>query len=324
MTRRLFIAGLSALLVFVLVVGTALAATWEFKFPTTTRDIGGVGGTTLPVLLDYGAQPLVDAGYIAATGLDTNMQLGITDLEYMLTTTQVATVIPNLPANGLVTTNLYTGYDPIRTNFPVIPGENGLVGIEDDAALELVNNFEVEFDGYIDTTETSVPLVYKPGGFLTEVSAAGTITAGIINVDSYDVTPGVFGAWTDVNVSVYIPEGTSGVIIEVDSTNAVKETGFRKNGSTDARVYDGEHSWIMIGVDSSGIFEAYLEDNNVFLYIRGYTDDNWVFNTNAVDISVGAFLAWTDIDVSAITSSDATGVIVEVVNVNAGVNKDTG
>jgi hypothetical protein len=74
------------------------------------------------------------------------------------------------------------------------------------------------------------------------------------------------------------------------------------------------HNWAMIGLDSSFIFEAYIEDATVVIYLVGYTDDSWTFKTNAVDVSLGAFGAWTDIDVTASTSADTVGVVLEIEN----------
>jgi len=310
--RRL-LSALTIALIFVLVFSISVLAAWEFYFPTTVLNTDDYARTNYATLLDYGGQGFVDSGKILATGLDTNMQIGSTDIPFMITTTQVATVIPNLPLSGQETCSLYTGYTPNQTNFPVIVGEGGRVEYYDNAALEPGVNFEIEFDGYVDTAKAHHPLVYKPGAILVDVSAAGTITAGAINADSYDVTPIAFAAWTDVDVTNYVPDRATGVVVEIDTGGNPRQTGVRKNGSTDDRRTDTRHYWAMIGLDDSEIFEVYLEDNTCNIYLRAFTDENWVFNTNADDISLGAALAWTDIDIST-EAPDAVGAIVEIVN----------
>lgn len=315
---RRFIRALCIAILGVWVFAVAVFAAWEYSFPTTVVDTSLASRTYYPVLFGYGGTPLVNAGKIAATGLDTNMQIGSTNIEYMMSTTEVTTVIPNLPNGGQATCELYTGYTPNQTNFPVIVGENGRFETADVAAIELGANFEIEFDSYVDTSKVHHPLIYKQGAFLVDVSAAGTITAGCINADSYDVTPLVFAAWTDVDVSNYVPDGATGVVVEIDTANNNKATGVRKNGSTDDRRTDTEHYWAMIGLDDSEIFEVYLEDNTCHIYLRAYTDDNWTYKTDAVDISLGAIGAWTDIDLTASTEDGAVAAIVEVVNTDVG------
>lgn len=316
---RRFAKALSFALAMSLVVATVAMAAYEFQFPTMAQDTSGNARTYYPVLLGYNGQAFVDSGKIAATGLDTNMQVGTTDVEYTITTTQVAAVVPSLPASGMVTVDFYTGYTPNQTNLSVLVGDNGRFETADNAAVELGQNFEIEFDGYVDTSKVHYPLVYKPGAILVDISAAGTITAGCINADSYDVTPGVFAAWTDVDVSAYVPDGASGVVVEIDTANNTKQIGLRKNGSTDDRKMVTEHFWAMIGLDDSEIFEVYLDDNTCHVYLRAYTDDNWVYNTDADDVSLAGALAWTDVDLTAYTEDGAIAAIIEVVNTD-GVN----
>ncbi|MCI0902547.1 MAG: hypothetical protein J4N75_03520 [Chloroflexi bacterium] len=49
---------------------------------------------------------------------------------------------------------------------------------------------------------------------------------------------------------------------------------------------------------------------------RDKVNAGWTWFTNAVDISIGAMGAWTDIDLSSNVPPEATGVVVEVVNTN--------
>lgn len=175
---RKFISAFIAV-VLVLLISTVALAAYEFKFPTIITDTSGVTRAYYPVLLGYGGQALVNAGKIDANGLDTNMQIGSSSEKYMMSTTQVAAVIPNLPAGGKSTVDLYTGYTgpPATTGFPVIVGDHGYVTTADAAALELTNNFTVDQKGYVDTSLSQVIVFVGAGA--TAYAANGNVTPAL-------------------------------------------------------------------------------------------------------------------------------------------------
>lgn len=133
-----------------------------------------------------------------------------------------------------------------------------------------------------------------------------------------EVTPGTAGSWQDVDVSAHLggdAGSATGVILHVVNTSATDyEVGVRKNGSTDNRHSDfrnESHCWAMIGIDSSDIFEAYVENiTDVDIYLVGYTMSGVTFKTNADDKSPTAG-SWTDIDCST-EAPNAVGLIFEV------------
>ena len=309
-----------AILALILVAVPVLAVV--YRAPLTIVESAGTTYTMLPVSVEVDNQWLADNGFQLASALDTRVEtLSGLARPHMVVDDRTLTAVA-VPASSQ--TNLYyTTGNTALASLDIIAGYNGMVETEDAAALEMAAAFEIEFDGYVVTTEGSTPIVYKPGAFLLEVSVPGTITAGAINADSYEIVPGGFGAWRDIDVSDYVPDGASGVVVEIDTNNATLATGVRKNGSTDDSRTDTEHYWAMIGIDDDEIFEVWLENNTCHIYIRAYTDDNWVYKTNADDISLGVALAWTDIDISA-EAPNATVAIIEIVN-NAGATaKETG
>lgn len=320
-TARPLRAALLALIALLLVAVPVLAVI--YRAPLAITETGSVAYTMLPIMVDNDNQWMADNGFMKATALDTRVEtLGGTEKPHMVVDDRILTAT-TIPADSQ--TNLYfTTGDSDLSSLDIIAGANGHLETEDAAALELANNFELEYDGYVDINDIATPLVYKPGAYLLEVSAAGTLTAGMINADSYDVTPVAFAAWTDVDVSDYVPDTASGVVVEIDTADNWKETGLRKNGSSDNLVYDSEHYWAMVGVDEDGVFEVYLEDNTVHLYIRAYTDECWEYNTDADDISMTDLAAWTDVDISTYAPSDATGAIIQIVNTDAGNPRTTG
>jgi len=187
----------------VLLVGTVCyAATYEFKFPTYVTDTSGVARTYYPAMLEYGGQDLVDSGKINADALDTNMQIASSSIKYMVAQSQVNAVIPTLPASGKQTLDLYTGYVPNQTVFPVVSGENGFITVPDDGSLELGNRFEIEIDGYIDTSNgVGGDIVYKEDAI--DIGTSGTDD---INVDmtwsvasSETLAPNGAGSETNIN-----------------------------------------------------------------------------------------------------------------------------
>ncbi len=143
-----------------------------------------------------------------------------------------------------------------------------------------------------------------------------------------DVTPGVVGAWVDVDVSSWVPAGATGVILqEVNSTGTSFPFGVRKNGSVDTWMASNNTSktrslgFHMIGVDAGGIFEAYTGSTSVKTYLLGYTTAGVTFFTNALNMSVNSTGSWQDIDISAHTGSDtAIGAVFVVRNTGGDAN----
>ena len=133
--------------------------TYNHIIPFTVTDNSGVARTNLPVIITYDTDgELVAYGLTNATTTDTyvdssgagNSPVGSgTAMSYLMATSNITVVIPSLPAYGSVTLNLYTGYSPVRTAFPIITGVGGNVTTTDADALELGDNFTLSMSGYI-------------------------------------------------------------------------------------------------------------------------------------------------------------------------------
>ena len=177
-----FIWAISVALLSVFLCSIAVYASWVLKFPTNITDTSGSTRTYLPVMLGYGGQTLVDMGKISSNGTNTNMQIGTSNIKYMMATGNVTCVIPNLPATGIVTSDLYTGYSPEQTAFAIITGSGGYVTVTDAPAMEFGGNFSYSISGYFDTSASAVGshLLYKAGAFDTYVPSAGNITSMIM------------------------------------------------------------------------------------------------------------------------------------------------
>jgi len=133
-------------------------------------------------------------------------------------------------------------------------------------------------------------------------------------ISKVDVTP-ASGAYYDIDVSSYVSANATGVILHVINTSTTSSIMFRKNGSTDDRyvgMYSYTHTWIMIGLDENFIFEAKIGATTIKVYLIGYTEEEAVYFTNAINKSIGTISTWVDVDVSANTGADtAIGVIIE-------------
>ena len=128
-----------------------------------------------------------------------------------------------------------------------------------------------------------------------------------------DLALGTTGAWTDMDVSGqpgYTPD-VVGVELLIVTGTSNRNFGVRKNGSSDTRTGlllgypNGVKVGARIGVDSSGIFEAYISDVDVDIYLVGfYTSPGAVFFTNAVDKSQNTTFSWVTTSIASDTGSD--------------------
>ncbi|MBA7667152.1 hypothetical protein ES703_75237 [subsurface metagenome] len=125
--------------------------------------------------------------------------------------------------------------------------------------------------------------------------------------------------WTDIDVSSYVPAGTTGVILHFVDTHPNNDhaIGVRKKGSTDNRTQNiarDSHYWGAIGVDENRKFQYYVgHTTEVEIYLVAYTATGVVFFDNGYDKTPGIKDSWQDIDLSA-ECPGAIGIIVEVVS----------
>ncbi len=313
--KRILRVSLLVLLLFLLVSPLALAA-WEYYFPTTVIDTSSTARTYYPVILGYTGQTLIDAGYIDANGLDTNMQIGASNVKYMLSTTKALGVVPNLPSGGQAQLDLYTGYTgpPATTGFPVVVGDGGYVTRADHANLEFGNQFTADMKGYVNLSESS-NLIYKWGAFKTYNPSSTTIKSAIVALDPIDVTPAA-GAWNNIDVSAYVPAGATGAIVQLyhSAAGVSSNISVREDGGADNRLYAVSNCFSVVGLTAGRIFEGYAEGANSKIYLTGYTGTGWHFKTNDTDVSLGGIGAWTDIDLTASTTATTSAALIEVIN----------
>lgn len=139
------------------------------------------------------------------------------------------------------------------------------------------------------------------------------------SITPVDVTPGITGyPWQDVDVSANIPVGATGVILYVYTSGgggASADLGLRKKGSTDTEFFEifdaGYHEWAMVGVDGDRLFQCYVENAFIRVYLTGYTTSGVTFLTNRIGLAPATGV-WDNFDASAYVPADATGVILKI------------
>lgn len=139
--------------------------------------------------MDISGSTLVALNYTSASGLDTAVYIGGSQIKSMLTSDRLAVVVPSLAANGTDTSTLYLGYSPAQTTFPIIVGNNGYITTADAANLELGNSFNVTVNGYYNTAASNATMLGKTDAFRL-YGTGGTVTAELTveNVASANYT----------------------------------------------------------------------------------------------------------------------------------------
>jgi hypothetical protein len=142
----------------------AIVTTYNHVIPFTITDTGGVARTYLPVQITYDvngrlvAHGLVNATanntYIDSSGAGNSPIGGGTAYDYMVSTDNFTIVIPSLPAYASVTVNLYTGYVPQQSLFPIITGDGGYITTSADTDLNITNTGNITHQGYFNPLST--------------------------------------------------------------------------------------------------------------------------------------------------------------------------
>lgn len=185
---------LFGLVASVLPTHTAEAGTETYNhiIPFTITDTSGTARTNVPVIISYDVNGnLVAYGLLNATATNSyvdssgasNSPVGSgTAYDYAMATSNITAVIPSLPAYGSVTLNLYTGYSPAQTSFPIILGSSGYITTSDAASLEPAGNFAVNVTGTLGGTAGLDKDIFNKAGSVALFegsSTAGNITGQI-------------------------------------------------------------------------------------------------------------------------------------------------
>ncbi len=210
--KTLILAKLLALFMLVFIALPALATdTWNFYFPIVITDNSGVARSNIPILAgaNFTGNAFYSGGFMSANGTDTRMKAGGADTSYMMSTTQVPLIVSSLPAYSSVTYQLYTGYTPLQSTFPIIVGNNGYITIP-DAAPEPSSNFTLTYNGYVDTGAYSQNIIFKQGAYKTWVPSSGTVQT-LIGTSSF-ATVATTNSGTDASRTSHTVNLPSGIL----------------------------------------------------------------------------------------------------------------
>lgn len=132
-----------------------------------------------------------------------------------------------------------------------------------------------------------------------------------------EITPGTFGSWQTLDLSSYVPSGSTGVLLKIyGGSGAGNMIGWRKNGSTDDRhanaIYDANYFGAAIGCDGDRKIQVWCESGSgQKIWLMGYFGSEAVFFTNAVHKNTYGS-DWADISIASDTGTDtAIGAFFE-------------
>ena len=171
-----------------------------------------------------------------------------------------------------------------------------------------------------DDTSATVAVV-SPNG----VSAVSTFSAqGFFwFTNAYDISLTTTGSWQDIDLSSYVPKGTSGAIVELVHTGSSTSYSGVVRGKEDTRDYMSNvlfedieqetHRWQIVKVDSNLLIPGYSDNAEIDFKLMGYTSgsDPSYFKTPP-DISPTTTGSWATVDVDPLVDGDTVGVILLV------------
>ncbi len=296
--RRGLIFGLVSLAVL---AGPVLAQTHNATVLVTesTGTAQDMSGLSVPVDTVF----LESRDLILSTGLDTRITTAAGDLPHMLVDDKVmfATTVTANASDPLQ----FTVGETALTDFHIIAGEDGYVGVPSDAAMDVGNNFEIEADGYFQTTAASSKdqnIAFKP--YALRVYSRWTGAIGEVL--------GHITGWTS-------PTG----FVDGGGTWNNEVNAFDDNTATFADETVGATSW---GNFLELTHAALLTDGMRFWVTVGHVDVNQIdvdmfYNAQWNDVWEGIFTAgqWQHVG-SELTLNIATvtSIRIRLYNANAG------
>lgn len=196
---------ITLLVMFALFVATSPVLAYLYRATFTVAESNGTDYTALPVTCSEDVEWLVDNGFITtSTALDTRVEtFGGTEQIHMMAEDRIMAFVPSLDGNSQLNWYLTTGNSAL-SSFPVIVGDGGYVTISDAAALELEDDFKIEFDGYLDMASDE-DLIEKEDAFRLYKSSGDLKLITYYSSDTtVDLVPDGVGDYT--NIALQFPD----------------------------------------------------------------------------------------------------------------------
>jgi len=213
MVKRILRFSLIAL-VWLLIVATpayAVSVTNALYIADLVVVNAGDATTNVSTVCDINTQSLIDGKYATEDLLNTAIQApGGTDIAYMPGVGDSDPWVFFVPSIGTSESKSYmffAGGPAMQEGFMYFPDSGGMV-TDDDASLELGNNFQIEQSVYVDTSAgADKDLVLKAGAFKLYISE-GDIQASILSITPTDETLRPDGAGDETNITSVIGAAT--------------------------------------------------------------------------------------------------------------------
>ncbi len=181
----------------------------------------------------------------------------------------------------------------------------------------------------IDLNSADMTVTESVLGSTTSVVHSETIPLTGFNwlTTAFDISLSTTGSWQDIDLSSYVPVGTTGAVVELVNTGTSSSYSAVVRGKQDTRDYmsntayeefEGEtHRWQIVEVDSNRFIQGYIENTGHDFKLVGYThgpDPSYFVTPPDITPASGA---WTPVDVSGYVDADARGVILFISSIFA-------
>lgn len=134
-----------------------------------------------------------------------------------------------------------------------------------------------------------------------------------------DVSTSTLGSWQDTDVSAHVPEGATGVILQIvncypDSRDPyhyyLRPPALITESEPGSDINEYETHMTVCGVDGDRHFEQWLEHAGEYVYLCGYFKAPMAFLTTEEYLTVIVDNTWREADVSAHVPEGACGVML--------------
>jgi len=174
--RKIIGSLLLVLILAVAIVAPVLGQT--FYAPITVTESAGTDYEMLSIIATANITYMAAQGYITATGLDTRVTVGGTELPHLLADERI--VFSAATANNSVQEFWFTLGNSALSSYYTTIGYGGTISVADNLVTELDDDFVLIQKGWLDASAGAAKnLAIKTNAFQLYLSAAGTVTATV-------------------------------------------------------------------------------------------------------------------------------------------------
>jgi hypothetical protein len=227
----------------------------------------------------------ISSNYIQSNGLDVKVMDGSSALPTEVTDTGLWWV-GNIGEKTTKTFTLATGNAP-ATSMPIIVGNGGYLTTPYNPSLELGSGWEIDIQGYVNTSDINAYILNKSGEATIKVTALNQITATV-----YD------GSGAETIILSSIISGAYSMSLALSSGTLTFIVGSSSRTTSVNTVVNNTNDWIW---DSDGLVMPYIHSVSLsldqlesasFIYVEKQNGGNdSIYQLNASDLS-NTSLSW--------------------------------